>query len=130
MPSDSGSPEPVLPELAPKEAEMQAMADAMNFGFPQPDAPVTAGLYASSLTTEEQERLADGEPYCFRCGKPASSFSEYPDEWIDSETSFTSRADYVRQEEGTYNPVTNRFACDACYIAIGMPSAYDGWVAP
>lgn len=103
--------------------EMQAADEVSKLG-PMPQ----------SLTTEEQQAIADGEPYCFRCGKPASSFSEYSDDWIDSETSFTSRADYVRQEEGTYNPDTNRFACDACYIAIGMPAgepgdAY-GWKAP
>jgi hypothetical protein len=82
------------------------------------------------LTTEEQQRLVDGEPYCFRCGKPASSFSEYASS-LEERQSF---ADYVRDEEGTYNPNTNRFACDECYIAIGMPAgepgdAY-GWKAP
>lgn len=98
------------------------------------DLAAKLGPMPQTLTPEERDRIADGEPYCFRCGKPASSFTAYSDEWIDSETSFTSCADYVRQEEGTYNPATNRFACDECYIAIGMPvgepgNAY-GWRAP
>lgn len=85
------------------------------------------------LTEEEQKRIIEGEPYCFHCGKPASSFPEY-DPFENSEREVRgSRADYVRREEGTYNRVTNRFACDECYIAIGMPAApsgYSGWVAP
>lgn len=77
------------------------------------------------VTTEEQERIADGEPYCFRCGKPASSFPEYVNGDIAGDA-----VHYVLAEEGTWNPATNRFACDACYIAIGMPAGPDGWRAP
>lgn len=92
------------------------------------------------LTGAEMDRIADGEPYCFRCGKPASSFPEYRGRAAD-DGPFESEAEehastvaYVLREEGTYNPATNRFACDACYIAIGMPvgepgDAY-GWKAP
>lgn len=83
------------------------------------------------LSMVEIDHIADGEPYCFRCGKPASSFPEYwehPTPRSDGGTG--TEADYVRREEGTYNPDTNRFACDACYIAIGMPSALRGWRAP
>jgi hypothetical protein len=85
------------------------------------------------LTAEETDRIADGEPYCFRCGKPASSFSEYRD-MVHEAFPEVSAADYVRDEEGTYNPETNRFACDECYIAIGMPVGEPGndygWKAP
>lgn len=89
-------------------------------------------LYALDfLTAEERDRVADGEPYCFRCGKPASSFSAY---WLEEPLGVTGAADYVRREEGTYNSDTNRFACDACYIAIGMPVSDGihggGWRAP
>ena len=143
MPSSNGSPglpdEPMHPleeralrsqsiPLTPKTRARIAEA----FGFPQPDAEVTAGLHASSLTTEEQNRLADGEPYCFRCGKPASSFLMYQDDCVYDvhQENCSCAADYVRSEEGTYNPDTNRFACDGCYIAIGMPAGPDGWRAP
>lgn len=82
-------------------------------------------------TVEEQDRIADGEPYCFRCGRPASSFPEYDYSVREGfEVDGADRADYVRNEEGTYNPDTNRFACDECYIAIGTPSAVGGWKAP
>lgn len=83
------------------------------------------------LTREESDHIADGEPYCFRCGKPASSFSDYDMYVSEGEDGGpATRADAVRNEEGTYNPDTNRFACDACYIAIGMPTAPEGWKAP
>lgn len=82
------------------------------------------------LTAEERDRVADGEPYCFRCGKPASSFSEYDAYVSESSAAITTRAEAVRAEEGTWNPHTNRFACDACYTAIGTPATPEGWRAP
>lgn len=83
---------------------------------------------SSGVTEAEAAAIADGEPYCFRCGKPASSFSEYE---IGAESEGLANAwQYVLQEEGTYNDDTNRFACDACYIALGMPAAPGGWRAP
>lgn len=85
----------------------------------------------AGLTPEECDRIAEGEPYCFRCGKPASSFPEYDYSVREGfEVDGADRADYVRSEEGTYNPDTNRFACDECYIALGMPSGPNGWRAP
>lgn len=91
---------------------------------PQPDTE----MYA--LSQDERDRITDGEPYCFRCGRPASSFPEYEDFENQEEEVPGSRAAYVRREEGTYNSATNRFACDECYIAIGMPAGPGGWVAP
>ncbi len=85
---------------------------------------------APDLRNSEWQHIREGDPYCFLCGKPASAFPEYSDSWIDSEATFTGRADYVRREEGTYNPETNRFACDECYIRIGMPTRPGGWKAP
>lgn len=126
MPSDSGSQERRAESVARiRNANKEALERLRDWGDDRQRSQTSEGL-----TPEEADRIADGEPYCFRCGKPASSFSEYSDSWIDSQTSFTSRADYVRQEEGTYNPETNRFACDVCYIAIGMPTGPYGWVAP
>jgi len=114
MPSEPGSPEP--------RASLRALLSARGW------AP--GNDLEGMLTTEEQQAIVAGEPYCYRCGKPASSFAEY-DQYIDP---CPDRAEAVRHEEGTYNPNTNRFACDECYIAIGMPAgepgdAY-GWKAP
>lgn len=121
MPSDSGSPE--LPSNWPGPIVIPPEVAAERSGAP--------------LTPEEQDRIADGEPYCFRCGKPASSFEEYRQDCVydDPDCGGNCAVDYVKAEEGTYNPDTNRFACDACYIAIGMPveetgSHNYGWRAP
>lgn len=132
MKSEGGSQEP-LPDLAAKELEMQAMADAIAdepmhpLGEPRRQSIPThmPRLHMVNLTTEELDRIADGEPYCFRCGKPASSFEEYARGAEDED--LANAWQYVIQEEGTYNPETNRFACLACYIAISLPS---GWTAP
>lgn len=40
------------------------------------------------------------------------------------------RADYIREEEGTYNSENGHFLCDNCYIKAGMPSSSGGWVCP
>lgn len=40
------------------------------------------------------------------------------------------REDYIRDEEGTYNPANGHFLCDSCYIAAGQPSSRKGWVCP
>ncbi len=112
MQFNSGSPEP--PRECPPEV-------------PPLDPPM--GLrFRLQRTDDEIDRIADGEPYCFRCGKPASSFPEYVQGAL--EECLATSVDYVRHEEGTYNPNTNRFACDACYIAIGMPASPGGWQAP
>lgn len=39
---------------------------------------------------------------------------------------------WVRREEGTFNPETNRFLCDPCYIRAGTPSLHQrpGWKCP
>lgn len=66
-------------------------------------------------------------PLCMACGRiPADipgivDYAEWeemtPDEW-------------VRSEEGTYNPVNGHFLCDEDYIKAGMPSSSHGWVCP
>lgn len=83
---------------------------------------------SSGVTEAEAAAIADGEPYCFRCGRPASSFYEYVE--MGKADGYLTAWQYVLNEEGTYNPDTNRFACDACYIAIGMPTTPRGWRAP
>lgn len=65
---------------------------------------------------------------CFRCLKTPDQIPEYAE--IAAEEGM-SPEDYVRSEEGTFNPETQTFACTSCYIAIGMPSApWPGWKAP
>lgn len=113
MESEGGSPEQPDEPMHPLEERALRGRGAPQF---------------SPISSEERNAIADGEPYCFRCGKPASSFSEYE---IGAESEDLANAwQYVLQEEGTYNDDTNRFACDACYIAIGMPAAPGGWRAP
>lgn len=121
MPSNDGSKESLARSMSMTDfkAKMQELMAESDQGVIN---------MATGLTREEQDRIADGEPYCFRCGKPASSFSEY-DNYLEPNY-IGSRAEAVRAEEGTYNRDTNRFACDACYIAIGQPSSPSGWVAP
>jgi hypothetical protein len=72
----------------------------------------------------------DQEPTCAYCGKPASELEEYQD--LAKDEGYDSPAEAVRNEEGTYNRESNRFACTACYIKIGMPSLPhpQQWKAP
>lgn len=132
MPSDDGSTGPLPDDL--KEPFPHRV---WRWGTSTPPASEShedklfaAAARRDELTVAEQDALADGEPYCFRCGRPASSFTEYGDFTGTPGMIAGDRARYVREQEGTYNPDTNRFACDACYIAIGMPSGPTGWMAP
>lgn len=135
MPSNSGSPEP--PDSFTADMARGAMEKLRREHYspePPPLDPPMGLTFRLQRTDDEIDRIADGEPYCFRCGKPASSFGEYRDEDLTDAQGvvYSLAAAYVRREEGTYNPETNRFACDACYIAIGMPVGPlgAGWQAP
>jgi hypothetical protein len=69
------------------------------------------------------------KPVCIGCGKSPSEIEEYTDPEIIGDM---TPDDYVRAEEGTYNPDNGHFACTACYIAMGEPSRRypNRWVAP
>ena len=68
-------------------------------------------------------------PFCIGCNKPASEIQEYIEAAKDCEMSVE---EYVREEEGTYNPENGHFLCTDCYINAGMPSRKypNGWLAP
>lgn len=64
---------------------------------------------------------------CFRCERRPSDIPGLST-WA-AEDGY-STVDEMAEDDGTYNPDTNRFCCDECYIAIGMPSSPTGWRAP
>lgn len=66
-------------------------------------------------------------PFDPRCQRWADDMAEYDD---PRHGTGLSRAEYVRQEEGTYNPDNGHFLCDQCYIDAGMPSSPSGWRCP
>lgn len=76
---------------------------------------------------EPEKSEFTGEPFDPGCGRYAS---QIPGLGEFAEDANLSRADYVRREEGTYNPDTNHFLCDACYITAGMPTSSTGWKCP
>ena len=55
---------------------------------------------------------------CKVCGKAPEEIDEYIDMGNDAEM---TPEEFVRQEEGTFNPETGMFYCTECYIKIGMP---------
>ena len=70
-------------------------------------------------------------PTCFACGKSPAQILEYVGASDPENYGYRiSPDDYVRREEGTYNPQTNRFACTSCYIDAGEPTTATGWKAP
>jgi hypothetical protein len=73
-----------------------------------------------------------------RCGGCRRRPHEIPD-YADAAEGMSDRPlqgpqdldEYVRNNEGTYNPVTRRFLCDACYIRAGQPSYSNrAWKCP
>lgn len=68
-------------------------------------------------------------PTCSRCGGTPAEMPEYV--YCAAELSMDPD-EYVRREEGTYNPESDRFACTPCYAEMGAPTAPPprGWKAP
>lgn len=68
-------------------------------------------------------------PMCTGCNKPANEIDEYK---FGAEENDMTVEDFVREEEGTYNPTNGHFLCTDCYIKAGMPSLPypQTWVAP
>jgi hypothetical protein len=66
-------------------------------------------------------------PICAGCGREPNQIAEYRDAADDEGISAN---EYVRREEGTYNPDNAHFLCTECYIAAGCPTRPGGWQAP
>ena len=67
------------------------------------------------------------KPICVGCNKNPDEIQEYV-EMAGLEN--MTPDDFVREEEGTFNRSNGHFLCTDCYIAAGMPSSPEGWVAP
>lgn len=69
----------------------------------------------------------DLKPICIGCERTPEEIGY--DEYLEEGETAT---EYVIREEGTLNPVNYHFACDACYMRMGMPVGPNGnrWVAP
>lgn len=68
-------------------------------------------------------------PICIGCNKLADEIDEYIEGAKESEMTVEQ---YIREEEGTYNPENGHFVCTDCYIKMGMPSKPypEQWIAP
>lgn len=64
---------------------------------------------------------------CIGCNKAPAEIGEYVEL---AEADGITPDEFVRSEEGTYNPENGHFACTSCYIAMGEPSSPRGWRAP
>jgi hypothetical protein len=67
------------------------------------------------------------KPVCIGCGKTPEQLAIYTDKRI---IRHLTPDEYVSTHEGTYNAENGHFTCDLCYIAMGMPTSPDGWIAP
>ena len=67
------------------------------------------------------------EPICIGCGSIPENLDEYA---VPAREEGISPAEYVRTQEGTYNPRNGHFLCTACYVRTGAPSSPNGWRAP
>jgi hypothetical protein len=67
------------------------------------------------------------EPVCIGCNKTPEQIDEYK---YGAQEYDISPNQYVRSEEGTYNPANGHFMCTNCYINAGQPATSTGWKAP
>lgn len=56
---------------------------------------------------------------CTKCGKTHSEINEYVT--AAAMDGYATAEDYVRENEGTFDPVHNKFLCTSCYVALGCP---------
>ena len=66
---------------------------------------------------------------CTGCNRRPDQIEEYLEAVEEGEHNETPE-EYVKAEEGTYNPENGHFLCTDCYIKAGMPSSPYGWIAP
>lgn len=69
----------------------------------------------------------NSQPICIGCMKRPREIEEYVTAAMDENM---TPDEYVKKEEGTYNPANGHFLCTPCYIRIGSPSSSKGWRAP
>ncbi len=55
---------------------------------------------------------------CKVCGKHPNDIKDYT---YYARREKVTNEQYVKENEGTYNPKTGLFYCDACYIKSGLP---------
>jgi hypothetical protein len=67
------------------------------------------------------------KPFDPRCERHPDQIAEYVEAAKQCDL---TPDEYVRKEEGTYNPDNGHFLCTDCYTAVGMPSSPRGWVCP
>lgn len=70
---------------------------------------------------------ANPSPVCIGCSKRPSEIAEYGTDMTGEEM---TADDYVRSNEGTFNPANGHFLCTDCYVGAGSPSSPRGWTAP
>lgn len=92
-------------------------------------------VLADPYAKTPEARPKDPEITCGRCRRRPHEIPEYVESASEATGANLSPAAmdrYVRSEEGTYDPDTNRFLCDECYIRAGMPVNADGrpWKCP
>jgi hypothetical protein len=68
-------------------------------------------------------------PVCVGCGRAPNEIPEY---LMMSHAENDDPIEWMKANEGTYNPRRHSFACTDCYIKMGMPAHPYGrrWVAP
>lgn len=62
------------------------------------------------------------DPYCKREASAIPSLVAQANEWGETPSD-------LAMQDGTYNPETNEFCCDDCYVDLGGPSSPTGWRA-
>lgn len=77
--------------------------------------------------TANKDAGSTPDPICQGCQRPPAEIDEYRDAAAEE---LISADEYVRKEEGTYNPDNGHFLCTVCYLKAGMPASPQGWTCP
>lgn len=66
-------------------------------------------------------------PLCIGCNRRPDDIREFATE---AEHDGITADEWVRENEGSYNPDNGHFLCTECYVKRGAPSSHEGWRAP
>lgn len=88
--------------------------------------PICVGCNTKGEEIEEYQQHAINDKYDI---ESIEEYNKKKEELGDAEVKRMA-VEYIKREEGTYNPENGHFLCTPCYVKAGCPSSPRGWKAP
>ena len=121
---DHSATSPVIEEIKRCWAEIISSADKQHFPRYHNERRAIDMAFEGLIKFIDPFYVRELELHCGLCCRVPATIPGIPayaaDEGLTPD-------EYVWREEGTLNRDTGQFACDGCYIKLGMPTGPNGW---